>query len=125
MSFFKFSSCWAFAGIAALEAAVFMKTGKSVSLSEQQLVDCTYRSSGHDGCQGGWMYTAYDYLKTSIGSITQSAYPVRINSKFMRIMNLCIYFLYFFKSMSREVRPHGVHHVEQIHWARQLLDTRP
>ena len=85
MSFSKFRLCWAFAGIAALEVAVFKKTGKSVSLSEQQLVDCTYRSSGRDnpdGCQGGWMYKAYEYLTSSIGSITQSAYPVRINTNF-------------------------------------------
>ena len=72
-----FSSCWAFAAVSALESAIFLKTGESMSLSEQQLVDCTYRSVGHDGCQGGWMGDAYNYLIPSIGSDTSTAYPVR------------------------------------------------
>ena len=44
-----------------------------MSLSEQQLVDCTYT---YDGCQGGWMGSAYNYLKGSIGSDKQSSYGV-------------------------------------------------
>ncbi len=60
----------------ALEAAVFLKTGKSMALSEQQLVDCTYRSQNHDGCQGGWMGDAYSYLMSSIGSDKEASYPV-------------------------------------------------
>jgi hypothetical protein len=59
-----------------LEAAIFKKTGQSMSLSEQQLVDCTYRSSNRDGCQGGWMGTAYSYLISSIGSDKTSVYPL-------------------------------------------------
>ena len=70
-------SCWAFAALTALEAAIFIKTGKSMALSEQQLVDCSYRSQGWDGCQGGWMGDAYEYLQASIGSDRESAYPVK------------------------------------------------
>ena len=77
MLYFNFSSCWAFAAVSALESAIFLKTGKSMSLSEQQLVDCTYRSTGRDGCQGGWMSAAYNYLIASIGSDKTASYPVR------------------------------------------------
>ena len=54
-----------------------------MSLSEQQLVDCTYRSQGWDGCQGGWMGDAYDYLISSIGSDKTAPYPVIKNLDIM------------------------------------------
>ena len=49
-----------------------------MSLSEQQLVDCTYRSNGRDGCNGGSRIEAYNYLISSIGSDKTDSYPVRI-----------------------------------------------
>lgn len=45
----------------ALEGAWQITTGKLVSLSEQQLVDCA-KDAG-DGCYGGWMSSAFQYLE--------------------------------------------------------------
>jgi KDEL-tailed cysteine endopeptidase len=66
-------SCWAFSTVASLEGAHFVKTGKLVDLSEQQLVDC---STENDGCDGGSMDTAFDYTsKTPL--TTEAKYPYK------------------------------------------------
>jgi len=55
-------SCWAFASTAALESAyAIFKGEKDLDLSEQELVDCS-RSYGNQGCNGGLMHLAYDYI---------------------------------------------------------------
>jgi C1A family cysteine protease len=46
-------SCWAFATIAGLESAWAITHGDLLTLSEQELVDCS-RSYGCQGCDGGW-----------------------------------------------------------------------
>ncbi len=44
-------SCWAFSAATALEGQYYRVNQKLVSLSEQQLVDCTYAKT-YDGCNG-------------------------------------------------------------------------
>jgi len=65
-------SCWAFSAVAAHESALLI-AGLSGSLSEQQLVDCS-RSYGNQGCNGGWMDSAFQYAIDK-GLTTDSAYP--------------------------------------------------
>ena len=56
-------SCWAFSTTGAVEALISIKTGKpAVSLSEQELVDCS-TSYGNHGCRGGLPSNSFEYIK--------------------------------------------------------------
>ena len=53
------SDCWSFSSTGAIEGAYQIKTGKLVSLSEQQLLS---NVTDNNGCGGGLMSTVYEYL---------------------------------------------------------------
>uniref|UniRef100_A0ACD5WQ11 Uncharacterized protein n=1 Tax=Avena sativa TaxID=4498 RepID=A0ACD5WQ11_AVESA len=64
--------CWAFSTVAAMEGIVQLSTGKLISLSEQELVDC---DTSDNGCEGGLMDNAFEFIVENGGLTTETNYP--------------------------------------------------
>ena len=67
-------SCWAFSAVGSMEGQHALKTGKLVSLSESQIVDCDINGTD-GGCSGGWMDGAFKYVINNSGIESEQDYP--------------------------------------------------
>ena len=69
-------SCWAFSTTSALETFMRHRHYNITRLSEQELVDC---SSENNGCNGGIMHKAMDFIIKNGGLHTHDDYPYNAN----------------------------------------------
>ena len=69
-------SCWSFSTTGSLEGAYYIKYGKLLSFSEQQLVSCdNFKHGSHDmGCNGGLMDSAFQWIEQNNGLCLESDY---------------------------------------------------
>ena len=66
-------SCWSFSTTGSMEGAYFVKYGKLMSFSEQELVDCS--SPLNHGCNGGLPDRAFRWIQNNGGLCSEDSYP--------------------------------------------------
>lgn len=74
-------SLQAFSAVGAMQGAWYLATGQVLSLSEQQLVDCSW-DYGNNGCQGGEMEPAIQYIADHGGAASEEDYQYRGQNMF-------------------------------------------
>lgn len=75
--------CWAFSSAAAVEGIHQITTGNQVSLSVQQLVDCS--NAANEKCKAGEIDKAYEYIARSGGLVADQDYPYEGHSGTCRV----------------------------------------
>lgn len=84
-------SCYAFSAVESIESQYFIISRKLVSLSEQQVVDCS-KSYGNDGCHKGTIEKTFRYIKVQGGLMSEEHYPYKgaENKRCMYVKNSAI-----------------------------------
>uniref|UniRef100_A0A0D3G1H2 Oryzain beta chain n=3 Tax=Oryza TaxID=4527 RepID=A0A0D3G1H2_9ORYZ len=69
-------SCWAFSAVSTVESINQLVTGEMITLSEQELVECSTNGQ-NSGCNGGLMDDAFDFIIKNGGIDTEDDYPYK------------------------------------------------
>jgi C1A family cysteine protease len=80
-------SCWSFSATGAIEGANAISTGNLVSLSEQELIDCSSKY-GNFACSGGEMDSAFQFAMDK-GLCTEDAVPYEAQRDRCSYINDC------------------------------------
>jgi C1A family cysteine protease len=103
-------SCWSFSATGAIEGAHYIATGELISLSEQNLRDCS-KDEGNNSCEGGLMDYAFEYVAVH-GICSEASYPYAEKDE------------YTCKSCTPVVRTKGYHDVAVLESSLEAAVTK-
>lgn len=77
--------CYAFAALGAIESIFFLKHGNLIDLSVQEIVDCASEKYHTWGCDGGFVFHVFDYVKDNREVSLASDYPYESTRRHCRL----------------------------------------